>query len=326
MMYLFPHDEAFLPRTKLSYINLPGLLADGKRDRTARVSGFVQIQLGERCFLVFMRNGEPFHSACIQPESRTPAALSEVLRLVATESERGENGQIAYFAATEAQLAAMLATLLQEPLHWDQPLDDTRPELLFPRLREMRFTGILELFDGRRYHFLEFVEGTFRTGWFAERGAETPIPEFMRALFSGSPGSLRTGLYPSFPELPVQAGPGLVDLYRRLIGGVLRELTSALGRETALGVIRKGQAVAAMERPEVSAFQVTDEGRVSGDPVATPATLTDGVAAWLTESLVAASDHHGVDPAALIERVARESRFVLAENGFFSRIPWALAL
>ena len=326
MIYKFPHDEAFLPRTKLSYINLPGLLADGKRDRTARVSGFVQIQLGERCFLIFMRAGEPFHSVRIQPDARGPAALSEVLRMVSTESERGEAGQIAYFGASEAQLSAMLATLLQEPIPWDDPLDDTRPEELFPRLRARRFTGVLELFDGSRYHYLEFAEGAFRTGWFYGRDPAVPLPEVVRGVFAGASGTIRTGTYPAFAEMPVQAGPGLVDLYRRLIGGVLRELTNALGRESALGVMRKGQAVAAMERAAISAFQITDEGRVGGDPVAAPELLTDGVAVWITEALVSASDHHGVDPAGIVERVARESRFVLAEQGFFSRLPWALAI
>ena len=90
--------------------------------------------------------------------------------------------------------------------------------------------------------------------------------------------------------------------------------------------MRKGQAVAAMERAAISAFQITDEGRVGGDPVAAPELLTDGVAVWITEALVSASDHHGVDPAGIVERVARESRFVLAEQGFFSRLPWALAI
>jgi hypothetical protein len=324
MTLQFPHDDAFLPRTKLSYINLPGLLSDGKRDRTARVSGFVHIQLGERAFLIFMRGGEPFHSARIQADSRGPVALSEVLRMVSTESERGESGQIAYFGASEAQLSAMLATLLQDSVRWSEPLDDSRPELLFPRLRDGRFTGILELFDGSRFHYLDFAEGAFRTGWFAGRDPAMPLPEVVKRLFEG--GRLRSGLYRSFTELPVQAGPGLVDLYRRVIGGVLRELTVAVGRETALGVLRKGQAVAALSHACISAFQISDEGRVGGDPVATPVVLTDGVAAWLTESLITASDHHGVDPGALVERVARESRFVLAENGFFSRLPWALAL
>ena len=73
MIYRFPRDTDYLPRTKLSYVNLPGILSDGKRDRQARVPGYVAVQLGERCFLIFMREGEPFYAARITPQGRGPA-------------------------------------------------------------------------------------------------------------------------------------------------------------------------------------------------------------------------------------------------------------
>lgn len=326
MIFQFPHEAAFLPRTRLSYVNLPGILSDGKRDRSARVSGYVCIQLGERCYLVFLRGGEPFNAARITPDSRGAAALSEVLRIVATESERGEGGQIGYFGAGEAQLQAMLATLLNEPAAWGEPVDPARPDQLFPRLRDRRFTGVLELGDGGRHHYMRFEDGAFRDGWFTDRAPATPVPEFVRQVFASGGASLRATLFPGFDEMPVQAGPGLVDLYRRILGGTLRELAQAVGRETAMALVRRGQAAASLKHECVSAFRVTDEGRVSGDPVATPTTLTDGVAAWITEVLISASEHHGVDPAATVERVARDSRFVLTENGFFARLPWAIAL
>ena len=326
MSHHFPHDAAFLPRTKLSYVNLPGLLGDGKRDRTARVSGFVCIELGARCYLVFMRGGEAFHSARIVAGERGAASLSEVLRLAATESERGEGGQIGYFGAPDGQLQAMLATLVQEPVTWETPLDLSRPEAIFGRLRERGFSGVMELFDGERHHYFDFHEGAYRCGWFAGRDRSMAIPEFVRSTFESAAGSLEVMLYPALAQLPQQAGPGLVDLYRRVIGGVLRELSTIVGRETAFTMIRRGQALAAMNFPPAAAFQVTDEGRIAGDPVATPEGLADAVAGWLTETLVAASDHLGVDPAAAIERVARDSRFVLHEQGFFARLPWALAL
>jgi hypothetical protein len=326
MVYQFPHDSAFLPRTKLSYVNLPGILSDGKRDRSGRVSGYVSIQLGERCFLVFMRNGEPFNAARLQPGSRGAAALSEVLRIVGAEIERGEAGQIGYFGAGDAQLQAMLATLLQEPAGLDEPVDTSRPELLFPRLRERRFSGVLELSDGKRFHYVVMDDGAYRTGWFSDRDASVPAAEFIRGLFTSATNGLRCTLYPSFAELPVQAGPGFVDLYRRIIGGVMRELAQSTGRDTAMGMVRRAQTAAAGQHACIGAFKVTDEGRITGDPVDTPAGLTDGVAAWVTEVLINASDHHGVDPAAIVERTARDSRFVLAEHGFFTRLPWALAL
>ncbi|HET7462181.1 MAG TPA: hypothetical protein VFJ82_13075 [Longimicrobium sp.] len=324
MIYQFPYEAAYLPRTKLSYVNLPGILSDGKRDRSGRVSGYVAIQLGERCHLVFLRNGEPFNSARIQPGSRGPVALSELIRVVSTESERGENGQIGYYGAPDAQLQAMLATLLHPPVEFDTPIDTTRPDQLFPSLRDRRFSGVLELADGGRCHYLVFEDGAYRAGWFCDRDGGKPVGDFLREEFARA--GLRATPYPAFAELPVQAGPGFVDLYRRIVGGVLREVSQTAGRETALGLLRRAQDTAAKQHGCVAAFNVTDEGRISGDPVATPAGLTEGVAAWVTEVLIVASDYHGVDPAATIEKTARDSRFVLAEHGFFQRLPWALAL
>ena len=326
MSYQFPHDAAFLPRTKLAYVNLPGILTDGKRDRAGRVSGYVSIQLGERCYLVFLRGGEAFNAARLQREGRGAVALSEVVRLVATESERGEAGQIGYFGASEAQLQAMLATLLREPVAFDEPIDTARPDQLFPHLRDRRFTGVLELSDGHRFHYVVLEEGQYRTGWFTDRDPAVPAGDFLRAFFASAGASLRATPYPACAELPVQAGPGFVDLYRRIVGGVMRELSQVAGRETAMAMVRRAQDEAARGHPCVAAFRVTDEGRISGDPVASPAELTDAAAAWVTEVLIAASDDHGVDPAATIERTARESRFVLAEHGFFTRLPWAVAL
>lgn len=326
MTYDFPHDAAFLPRTKLAYVNLAGILSDGKRDRSARVSGYVAIQLGERCLLVFLRNGEPFNAARLGPEGRAQAALSEVIRTCATESERGEGGQIGYYGASEGQLQAMLSTLANPPVADGGGVDPSRPERLFPQLRERRFGGVVELCDRGRFHYLRFEDGAFRAAWFCGRDPAVAVGDFVKGVFDRAGEHLRVSLHPLLPDLPVQAGPGLVDLFRRIIGGTLRDLTPVLGRETSLATLRRAQALAAMGHPAVAAYEVTAEGRISGDPVATPEALTDGVAAWLTEALITASDHHGIDPAAIVERVARDSRFVLSELGFFSRLPWALAL
>ena len=327
MIHHFPHEAAFLPRTKLSYINLPGLLSDGKRDRAARVSGYVCLQLGERCYLIFLRNGEPFHSARLQAEEgRGAAALSEVLRIAATECERGEAGQIGYFGASEGQLQAMLATLVQTPVEWASQVDAARPELLFPRLRERQFTGVLELCAAGRHHYMMFEGGVFRSGYFTERDESVPVPDFVRSVFGAAEGALRVTPYPALHELPVQAGPGLVDLYRRIVGGVLRELSSALGRETAAGMLRDAQREVGARHPAARDFHLTSEGRISGDPVASPDGLTEAVAAWMSAALIDGSRHDGVDPAAIVERVARDSRFVLQENGFFARLPWAVAV
>ncbi|HEX7238723.1 MAG TPA: hypothetical protein VF263_00545 [Longimicrobiaceae bacterium] len=321
-MYRFPHEVAYLPQTRLSYINLPGLLSDGKRDRTARVPGFVVVQLGERCYLIFIRDGEPFHAGRLDPAGRRQVALAEVLRTASTESERGENGQIAFFGAPEAQLRAMLATLVNDPLPWVDG-EAARPDQLFPALRERRFAGVLELRDAHSVQYLVFEDGACRSGYFCDRDPAAPLVDRVRGAFQAS--GLRVGLYPGLDELPAQAQPGLVDLYRRVVGGVLREVSQPVGREAGMALMRRAHGAAVARRPQVAALVLSDDGRVRGDPVATPRQLTDGVAEWITETLIAAADQWAVDPAEIVERVARDSRFVLAEQGFFARLPWAVS-
>lgn len=323
-MYRFPYEVAYLPQTKLSYVNLPGILSDGKRDRAARVPGFVAVQLGERCYLVFLRAGEPFQAARLDPASRGQVALAEVLRTASTESERGENGRIGFFGAPEGQLRAMLATFLHSPVPAEEGLDPAKPDLLFPALRERRFTGVVELCCGAAVQYLVFDGGKYRAGYFCERDVSVPLGEFVRALFDPGNADLRVTLYPPLSDLPAQASPGLVDLYRRIVGGVLREVSSPVGREAGMELMQRTWCAAAARHPAIGAFVLTDDGRVRGDPVATPRHLTDGAAAWVTEALIAAADQYRVDPAETVARVARDSRFVLEEQGFFARLPWAV--
>ncbi|HEX2094208.1 MAG TPA: hypothetical protein VHG28_17525 [Longimicrobiaceae bacterium] len=321
-MYRFPHEIAYLSQTKLSYVNLPGLLSDGKRDRTARVPGFVAVQLGERCYLIFIQDGDPFHAGRVDPAGRRQVALAEVLRIASTESERGENGQIGFFGAPEGQLRAMLATLLHDPVRCEEV---ARPGHLFPALREQCFSGVVELYVGGAFQYLAFQDGTCRAGYLCERDPSVPVGECIRALFQAAGPDLRVTLFPPLADLPVQAGPGLADLYRRIIGGILREVSAPVGREAGLELMRCAHQVVAARRPALAALDLTDEGRVRGYPVATPGDLTEAVADWVTEALIAAADQYAVDPGEVVERVARDSRFVLAEQGFFARLPWAVA-
>lgn len=324
MTYRFPFETALLPRTKLAYANLPGILSDGKRDRQGRLAGFVAVELGERCFIVFLRAGEPFFAARMTPRERAPAALAEVLRLAGTESERGEGGHIGFYAAPEEQLQAMLATLVQAPLAPAAELDASTPERLFPVLRQQGFSGILELAaaDGA-HHYLGFRRGAFHAGWFCGRDRSVPVPDFIRSIFGAA--APRATLFPALDVLPVQAAPGLVELYRRLVGGTLREVALSAGRDRALELVERAQRAAAAEHAVLSAFTISPEGRVAGEPVASPDALTDGVARWMTEVLMAAGDDHGVDPVEIVERLGHDSRFVLQEHGFFARLPWTLA-
>ena len=93
MIYRFPSEAAYLPRTKLSYVNLPGILSDGKRDRQARVPGFVAVQLGVAGVVCTLAAG--FAGQLEKPEGSTVWSALIVTALVAS--------ALAFFIQTFAQ-------------------------------------------------------------------------------------------------------------------------------------------------------------------------------------------------------------------------------
>jgi hypothetical protein len=326
MIYHFPHEVAYLPRTKLSYINLPGLLSDGKRDRAARVPGFVAINLGDICYLIFLRKGEPFHAARITSAGREQIAIAEVLRIAAEEIDHGEAGSIAYYGASEEQLRTMLATLMFPEIVREHGLETEAPEHLLPALRERGFTGVVELSGGRDANYLCFEDGHFDAGYFCRREAALSLAEVVRAMFEAAGPGLRVGLFAALLKLPLQAPPGLVELYRRLVETVELQLSERFGAEAVINSLRTAQQRVTRRYPIAEAYLIRDDGGIGGYPIASPEDLTDAVAAWLTELLAAGSDESGIDPADVLARATRDQRFVLAEQGFFGRLPWLIVV
>jgi hypothetical protein len=324
MIHSFPCERALLPRTKLAYANLPGILRDGTRDRQARVPAYVVVQIGERCYLILLRDGEPFFGARLAPD-RAQTAISEIVTLAEAECERGEAGQIGFYMTGPDHLLAMASTLAAAPLPLPIGEHTTSAERLFPVLRERAFTGVLELAgaDGAHHH-LVFRRGAFQEGWFADRDTASPVVDVIRSLFDRVPP--RPALYPLLDELPLQASPSFIELYRRVLGGTVRELGQTIGFVEAVAVMDRARELALTDHPVLGGLAVGRDGRVTGEPVSPPGALTEASARWLTEALTEAADAYGVDPGALLERVGRDGRFVLQEHGFFSRLPWALTL
>ena len=54
----FPYTRVLLPRTRLAYIHLQNLLNDAKRDRAARISGYVAISLPDELVILYLLAGE----------------------------------------------------------------------------------------------------------------------------------------------------------------------------------------------------------------------------------------------------------------------------
>jgi hypothetical protein len=323
MIRRFPFEVAYLRRTKLSYINLPRLLNDGKRDRSARVPGYVCIQLGEICYLLFMRNGEPFHAVRLRSEGREPVAISEVLRVTAVEIERGENGMIGYYGAPEQQLRAMLAASLALPLGCIGGRADAAA--LLAAWKADAFDGIIEISEAGRSHYLQCEAGDVTRGFFCEQHVPSPAAEAIGLLVRTAPAATGISRFAPLVGLPAQASPGVLNLYRRIIQLLTQELALRISEPVAANVVRTAQNAISEKHPVVQAFEYGQSGWRVRTLVATPSELCHAAAAWLAQSFGLIAERAGIDPAEVIAKITRDDRFVLEEAGFFPLLPYEVS-
>src|SRR2546426_10634798 len=104
---MFPQVSRLIHRTRLAFIHLDNLLAWGKRDRDGRVDGYITAYLPDECLLLFFRKGEAVNAASLHTSGRQGVTITEALKRMRAEVERGE---LAYCAAPMEQLAWVYAS------------------------------------------------------------------------------------------------------------------------------------------------------------------------------------------------------------------------
>src|SRR5689334_7672952 len=103
----YPHSRVLLPRTRLAYIHLRNLLTDAKRDRAARISGYVAVSLPEELVILYLLSGEVVNATVRDAKGCRAISIAAALELVPTEPEYGE---ICFNEADEEQLGCMFTT------------------------------------------------------------------------------------------------------------------------------------------------------------------------------------------------------------------------
>src|SRR6478752_10338183 len=138
----YPYSRVLLPRTRLAYVHLRNLLTDAKRDRSARVSGYVAIWLPEEFLVLYLQNGELVNACLYNGKEFCPIAIGAAVEKVPSEPEYGE---ICFHEADDEQLSCMFATQSTPPIPWPAELRSSDPSSLFPYLMATTFDGVVEI-------------------------------------------------------------------------------------------------------------------------------------------------------------------------------------
>jgi hypothetical protein len=317
----FPHDQMLLCRTRAAYVALDGLIAFSKKDRDGKVDAYLAAYLPDEVVLLFFLGGDLANAVVLTPAGRVPVAIAEALRRVRAESERGE---IAFHEAAPGLMSAMYATATQPPL--PIAIDPRTPEAVFKTLFERHWTGLLELISNGRVNYLLVKEGRFASGHFSERRPDEPPLSCVARLFRSTPPEplphVVVRLYDPPRELPLQAPPAMIAMFRRYVW----DLTDLIEREAPGEGAKRAERVRQRLLPQHAALGYVGgaRGAEQPDPVLEPTLLAEGVAAWTREVLGELEVLAPQSAPRLLRQSAHEHRFALGAVGFFEKLPWRI--
>jgi hypothetical protein len=316
----FPYSRTLLPRTRLAYIHLRNLLTDAKRDRAARVAGYVAIWLPEEMILLYMCEGELINATMWDAKGWRAVSIAHAIERVPAEPEYGE---ICFSAAEPEQLDCMYLSQTRPSIAWPDKLAITDPVTLFPYLGATTFDGLLEIASGDRVNYVIFVNGMVSRSYLSGNAIASPHESNDKVghIFANArPGELKVRRWAEIPELGVQAPPALVQAYKELATELVGTLVKG-GRAAAPAIAESARQALVETYPVLESFSFN--GRPgNGDTVADSPTLTAGIAAWIREVMWTAVDHDSTAPEQLLKELTWERRHMFQSAGLYEQIPW----
>lgn len=315
----YPHGRVLLARTKLAYVHLRNLISDAKRDRTARVAGYVAIWLPEEFILLFLREGEVVNAISVTVRGAEPVSIAGALSRIPAAPEFGE---ICFHEAPPDLLACIYQTLLEPDTPWPPELAAADPTALFPYLRATGFGGIIEIIDRDTANYLVIRDGLIEQAYIVGDAGAGRTEQLARLFGPPSPRPrVRVRGWRRSVSMPAQAPSALVGAYRELIEKLYHEL-AATGVPVPSAVGERVRYALLAQHPPLRAF--ASGGVRPDDPADERDAVTAAIAAWVTETVREALDGDDVAATRALATATRERRHMLHAAGFLASLPWTL--
>lgn len=315
----YPAKRVLLARTRLAYVHLRNLLTDAKRDRAARVCGYVAVWLPEELITLFLEEGEVVNATSSHDgEHFQPIAISDAIARVPSSAEYGS---ICFHEAADEQLDTMFATQTGTPLPWPRELRLEDGEALLAFLYATMHDGAIEIRDDGATHYVIISSGSPIRGYFSDN-RPGDVAAHVKVLLAphGSAAKPLVRLWPRADALPAQASPALVQAYRDLIAALTIRLKDA-GAPTAAEIVETARRPLVARYPLLERFSPTLP--TVRDPVTDTPTLTKAVAEWTVEVLRSAAVA-GLAPEQAVRDLTTARRHMFQAAGLYDALPWKL--
>jgi len=320
----YPHKRVLLQRTRLAYVHLRNLLTDAKRDRAARVWGYVAIWLPEEFLLLYLQEGEVVNAAATA-DGLTYRTLP-IAEAIARVPLAAEFGEICFHEADDEQLASMFASQSGAALAWPPELDARSGPAVLAYLNASMHDGVIEVRVDGGVNYGMVRHGRIVRGFFAEDGTGTADARIAALVLPGRHAETPAiRIWPVPPPLPTQAATALIQAYRELMQGLVMRLTEQ-GIASAAAIAEHARLGLVAEHPSLERLSLGIPN--PRDPVVGRPSLTAAIAAWIREVIWAAAPAgfaSGLTPEQLLGELTHDRRHVFQSAGLFSAVPWKVA-
>ncbi len=313
----YPAKRVLLQRTRLAYVHLRNLLTDAKRDRAARVSGYVAVWMPEELLVLFLEEGEVVNATASADGVRfAPIAISDAIGRVPASAEYGS---ICFHETGDELLDLMYATQTGRPVALPRELAAADATALLSYLDGTMHDGALEVIADGTVNYVTLQSGKPTHGYFVDaRPGETTM--LLKSLLEGralaAPPTVR--LWAPADALPAQASPALIQAYRELVAALIARLQQA-GQASATEVTEGARRALVAQHPTLDRFSPSHP--TIKDPVTDAPTLTKAIAAWMADVLWAAAPE-GITAEQLLHDLTVSRRHVFQSAGLYDALPW----
>jgi hypothetical protein len=316
----YPAKRVLLQRTRLAYVHLRNLLTDAKRDRAARVSGYVAVWMPEELLVIYLEEGEVVNATSSSDGvSFHAVAISEAIGRVPASAEYGS---VCFHEATNEQLDLMFAGQTGAPIPWPRELTPTDADALLAYLYATMHDGAIEVVADGCVNYVAIEGGKPARGYFVDPRPGDVVGH-LRAVIDEQAHAAApvVRLWGAPDALPAQASPALIQAYRELLGALAARLRLE-GKASADDVTEGARRSLVAHHPMLDRFSPAHP--TLRDPVTDADALTKAIAAWIADILWAAAPEK-VSPEDILRDLTASRRHMFQSAGLYDALPWKLS-
>ncbi len=310
----FPKGRSSLQNAKLEFVHLDNILADNKKERASKISGYLEIVYPDVVHLLYLKKGEPVNAGHFSRTERKQISIAEVIE----KAKKSTTGTVSIYETPEELVDMMLATFTVKPVFKNLDLSNVGPDKLFEKLTTVKFDGFLEIKRGVDISYVRFKEGVPSAGYFTWK-MEGIQPAVLKAAFKAAataPGALIIDAYDKLPVQADQASPAQIELFVKVMNKLMFDLKNIAGPTLVSKTIASSKDSAAVHYAFLKEFTVNDEIKGEGNVVATPEELGKAFAEWMDNFVDSFRIVLGKRLDGIVQTSLKDFRFALKASSF----------